>query len=80
MSEAEKPLTVPREFLGPPGDFNITLLMFLVAIALVALSTCGYWLWHWPDPCCFCINVLALHMAGTVIHDASHNSAHRNLV
>lgn len=80
MSEAEKALKVPREFLDPPGDFNPTLLMFLVAIALVVFSNCGYWLWDWPDPCCFCMNVLALHLAGTVIHDACHNAAHRNRV
>jgi len=80
MPEAQKPLTLPREFLAPPGDFNPTLLMFLVAIALIVFSTCGYWLWHWPDPVCFCMNVLALHMAGTVIHDACHNAAHRNRV
>ncbi len=78
MSEAQKPLTVPKEFLGPPGDVNPTLYMFLSAIALVVLSVCGYWLWAWPDPCCFFLNVLALHMVGTVIHDASHNAAHRN--
>jgi beta-carotene hydroxylase len=80
MSEVEKPLTVPREFLGPPSDFNPTLLMFLVAIAVAILSNCGYWLWDWPDPYCFCLNVLALHMVGTVIHDASHNAAHRNRI
>lgn len=78
MSEAQKPLTVPKEFLGPPGEFNPTLIMFFTAIALVSFSTCGYWLWNWPDPCCFALNVLALHMVGTVIHDASHNAAHRN--
>lgn len=80
MSEASKPLTVPREFLGPPEDFNLTLLMFIVAIALVVFSICGYWLWDWPNLCCFFINVLALHMAGTVIHDACHNVAHKNRV
>jgi len=80
MSEAVKPLTVPKEFLNPPDGLNPTLLMFLVALALVASSTCGYWLWDWPDPCCFCLNVLALHMVGTVIHDASHNAAHSNRV
>ena len=80
MSEAQKPLTVPKEFLIPSGGFNPTLLMFIVAVALVASSTCGYWLWDWPDPCCFCLNVLALHMVGTVIHDASHNAAHQNRV
>ena len=80
MSEAIKALTVPREFLGPPEDFNLTLLIFIVAIALVVFSICGYWLWDWPSLCCFFINVLALHMAGTVIHDASHNVAHKNRV
>lgn len=80
MSEAGTPLTVPRELLGPPGDLNPTLLMFLAAVALAVLSTVGYWRLDWPDWCCFCLNVLALHMVGTVIHDASHNVAHRNRV
>jgi uncharacterized membrane protein len=43
------------------------------------LSTVGYFLLAlvagW---CVFLMNVLSLHLAGTVIHDASHNSAHRN--
>ena len=47
-SEAKKPLTVPKELLAPPGDFNPTLLMFLVAFAMLVLSNCGYWLWEWP--------------------------------
>lgn len=79
MSEAQLPLTVPKEFLGPPaGNFNPTLGMFLAAVALVVLSVIGYWSWNWPDWCCFAINVLALHMAGTVIHDASHHAAHQS--
>ena len=80
MSEAKTPLTVPREFLSPPGDFNPTLLMFLAAIAMLALSNCGYWLWEWSHWVCFTTNVIALHVAGTVIHDACHQSAHRNRV
>jgi len=80
MSEASKPLTVPKEYLTPEGGFNTTLLMFLVAVALVIDSTLGYWRWGWPDWCCFLINVLALHLSGTVIHDASHNSAHKNRI
>jgi len=47
---------------------------------LIGLSTAGYFLWSWPAWCVFCMNVLALHLCGTVIHDASHNSAHRNRV
>jgi beta-carotene hydroxylase len=78
MLEEVKPLTVPRELLGPPGDFNPTLLMFLAAVAMAVTSTLGFWRWDWPDWCCFVINVMALHLVGTVIHDASHNVAHRN--
>lgn len=78
MSEGQKLLTVPKDFLVPEGGLNITLLMFLGAIAIVISSTLGYWCWHWPNWFCFLCNVLALHLAGTVIHDASHNSAHRD--
>ncbi|MBC6453770.1 MAG: fatty acid desaturase [Hormoscilla sp. SP5CHS1] len=80
MSEATKPLMVPKEFLGPTGGFNPNLLMFLVAVGMVVLSTCGYWRWNWQDWCCFGLNVVALHMVGTVIHDASHHAAHANRV
>jgi beta-carotene hydroxylase len=80
MLEAQPSLTVPKEFLGPPGDFNPTLIMFLVAVLAIVLSAIGYWRWNFPDWSCFIINVLALHMAGTVIHDACHNAAHRNRV
>ncbi|MEH2299502.1 MAG: beta-carotene hydroxylase [Nostoc sp.] len=80
-SEAQKPLTIPpKEFLAPPGDFNRTLLLFFVAVAMLVLSSFGYWLWEWPHWLCFCVNTIALHCAGTVIHDACHQSAHRNRV
>ncbi|MEG4247433.1 MULTISPECIES: beta-carotene hydroxylase [unclassified Microcoleus] len=78
MSEAGRPLTVPKEFLSPPGDFNPTLLLFLSAVAIIVISYLGFWYWEWPQWCCFLLNVLALHMAGTVIHDASHHAAHRD--
>ncbi len=78
-SEAHKPLTAPpREFLAPPGDLNPTVLMFVGAVLIVALSVCGYWVWQIPNWVCFLMNVVALHIAGTVIHDACHKSAHRN--
>ena len=80
MSEAGKPLTVPKELLGAQGDWNPTLFMFLAALALIAFSVCGYWIWNWPGWCCFFTNVIALHLAGTVIHDASHDVAHRNRI
>ncbi|WP_196797525.1 beta-carotene hydroxylase [Gloeocapsa sp. PCC 7428] len=78
MSEAQKPMTVPKEFLIAPGGLNITVTMFLAAVIMLVLSNLGYWLWEWPHWCCFTTNVLALHIAGTVIHDACHQSAHRN--
>lgn len=80
MSEAAKPLTVPKEFLGPPGAWNPTLFMFLVAVLLATLSTIGYWCWSFPGWVSFFVNVIALHLVGTVIHDASHNVAHRNRI
>jgi len=80
-SEAQKPLTIPpKELLSPPGDFNPTLLMFLVVVMMLVLSNFGYWCWEWPHWLCFSINTLALHCSGTVIHDACHQSAHRNRI
>ncbi|BAQ63771.1 beta-carotene hydroxylase [Geminocystis sp. NIES-3709] len=72
--------SVPREYLKAPGGFNPTVLMFITAILLITFSTVGYFLWGWIDWICFCANVLALHMSGTVIHDASHNSAHSDRI
>ena len=80
MSEAIKPLTVPRQLLGPPGALNPTLLVFLLAVFMAVFSTLGYWYWDWLDWCCFTINTVALHLVGTVIHDASHNVAHKNRI
>ena len=72
--------SVPKEFVGPPEPYNPTLGMFLTAVAIAILSNLGYWLWGWVDWCCFTLNVLALHLAGTVIHDACHNAAHPNRI
>ncbi len=80
MQSGQTLLTVPKEFLKAPGGFNLNVMMFLTAIGLITISTCGYWLWSWQGWICFLANVLALHLSGTVIHDASHNSAHRNRV
>ncbi|MBW4515479.1 MAG: fatty acid desaturase [Timaviella obliquedivisa GSE-PSE-MK23-08B] len=80
MSEAIKPLTVPRQLLGPPGAFNPTLIVFLLAVLMAVFSTLGYWYWDWLGWCCFVINTIALHLVGTVIHDASHNVAHKNRI
>lgn len=80
MSEAVRPLTVPKELLGTPGIVNPNLLMFLAAVWIAVMSCLGYWIWEWPGWCCFLLNVLALHLAGTVIHDASHNVGHQNRI
>ncbi|RMF23676.1 MAG: beta-carotene hydroxylase, partial [Cyanobacteria bacterium J083] len=78
MQSAQKLLTIPKEYLKPHGGLNLNVLMFLAALMLITSSVCGYYLWHLPGWCCFLANVLALHLSGTVIHDASHNSGHRN--
>ncbi|MEM7579305.1 MAG: beta-carotene hydroxylase [Mastigocoleus sp.] len=76
-SEAHKPLKVPpKDYIAPPGGLNPTLIMFLAAVGIIVLSVCGYWLWNVPGWICFLMNVIALHLAGTVIHDACHQSAH----
>jgi beta-carotene hydroxylase len=80
MTEAGKPLTVPKEFLLAPDGLNPTVIMFLVAVCIIIVSTCGYWLWDLPGWYCFFGNCLALHLCGTVIHDASHNAAHKNRI
>jgi beta-carotene hydroxylase len=54
--------------------------MFMLAIGLAAFATLGYFSWHWYRPCVFVLNMLALHLVGTVIHDACHNVAHRDRV
>ena len=72
--------TVPKEFLKAQGGINPNVIMFLTALSLITCSICAYWQWGWPDWICFSADVLALHISGTVIHDASHNAAHRNRI
>ncbi|EHJ13787.1 Fatty acid desaturase, partial [Crocosphaera watsonii WH 0003] len=80
MQSAQTLPRVPREYLKPPGGLNPNVVMFFTALSLIGCSISGYWLWQWPDWICFFCSVLALHMSGTVIHDASHNSAHSNRI
>ncbi|HZG39147.1 MAG TPA: fatty acid desaturase [Nodosilinea sp.] len=72
--------TVPPELLKTEGGLSPNALMFVVSVGLIGLSTVGYFCWHWASWCVFLMNVVSLHLAGTIIHDASHNSAHRNRV
>lgn len=80
MQLAQPVMSVPKDYLDADGGFNPNVIMCLTAITLIICSTCGHWLWGWYDWVSFCANVLALHLSGTVIHDASHNSAHRNRI
>ncbi|MFM7558887.1 beta-carotene hydroxylase [Cylindrospermopsis raciborskii] len=80
-SEAKKPLTIPpKELLDPPGGLNPTVLLFFAVVIMLVVSSCGYWVWEWPHWLCFGINTLSLHFSGTIIHDACHQSAHRNRI
>jgi beta-carotene hydroxylase len=77
MAEAKFSLMVPRELLGPPrAFFNPNLLMFGASVAIAVISTVGHFSGHWADWVSFVMNTIALHMVGTVIHDACHGAAH----
>jgi beta-carotene hydroxylase len=81
MSAVVKRLTVPRELMGAPEEFfNPTLLMFLLAVILAVIAAFGYFSFGWYKWIIFGLNMVALHLVGTVIHDACHNVAHRNRI
>jgi beta-carotene hydroxylase len=80
MQLAQKLQTIPKEYLKPHGGFNPNVLMTIVALMLIASSVWGYFVGNFPFWYCFMANVIALHLSGTVIHDASHNSAHSNRI
>jgi len=67
---------VPKEFLDPPAAWNPTVALFLGGYGLAALTIAGWFLWGWPLPLLLASGFLALHLEGTVIHDACHNAAH----
>jgi beta-carotene hydroxylase len=71
-------LKIPREFLQKPGIYNLNLWMCVTSYGLIGLSVVGYLRWDWSGWLCFGVNWLALHLVGTVIHDACHNAAHPN--
>jgi beta-carotene hydroxylase len=76
--EAKLPQMVPsRELLGPPQEFwNPNLLMFCASVLITIGSAIGYFALHWAGWISFLLNMTALHMVGTVIHDACHGAAH----
>jgi beta-carotene hydroxylase len=79
MAVAGKSASISHELLGAPAEFfNPNLLMFLGSVCLFITCFCGYAYWDWPRWLVFFLNFLSLYVLGTVIHDASHGSAHRN--
>ncbi len=67
-----------QEYLDPPNLLNPTVGLFLGGYCLAFLAI---WEWcngSWPLPILVAIAFTALHMEGTVIHDACHNAAHPN--
>ncbi len=69
---------VIQDYLDPPNYWNPTVGLFFGGYLLAALAI---WQWYqgiWPLPVLVGLAFLALHMEGTVIHDACHNAAHPN--
>ncbi len=67
-----------REYLDPPSPLNPTVGLFICGYLLAALSIWEWYQGTWPLPMLVGCAFLALHMEGTVIHDACHNAAHPN--
>ena len=67
--------SVPREFVDPPAVWNPTVGLFFGGYALAALTIWGWFVAALPLPVLLCTGFLALHLEGTVIHDACHNAA-----
>ena len=67
-----------KEYLDPPDLLNPTVGLFIGGYAIAFLAI---WQWYkgiWPLPILVGLAFLALHMEGTVIHDACHKAAHPN--
>ncbi len=67
-----------QKYLDPPNKWNPTVGLFIGGYALAGMTI---WQWNqgnWPLPLLVGLAFLALHMEGTVIHDACHNAAHPN--
>ncbi|WP_017327296.1 fatty acid desaturase [Synechococcus sp. PCC 7336] len=78
MTVAGKRRSIPHELIGAPDEFfNPNVLMFLGSLCLAVCCFCGYAFWAWPRWLVFWLHFVALYVLGTVIHDASHGSAHK---
>ncbi len=69
---------VIQKYLDPPNHLNPTVGLFFSGYILAALSIWEWYQGNWPLPVLVGLAFLALHMEGTVIHDACHNAAHPN--
>ncbi len=67
-----------QRYLSPPGFWNPTLWLFLGGYLLAGLTIWEWYEGNWPLPFLVALAFLALHMEGTVIHDACHKAAHPN--
>ena len=70
--------SVPRQFVEPPPPLNPTVGLFLGGYVLAGLTIWGWFVGQWSLPLLLLLGFLALHLEGTVIHDACHNAAHPN--
>ncbi|MFN9638082.1 MAG: fatty acid desaturase, partial [Synechococcaceae cyanobacterium] len=70
--------SVPKRYLDPPAAWNPTVALFLGGYLLAGLTIYGWFAAGWPLPVLLALGFLALHLEGTVIHDACHNAAHPN--
>ena len=70
--------SVPRHFVEPPSPLNPTVGLFLGGYVLAGLTIWGWFVGQWSLPLLVLVGFLALHLEGTVIHDACHNAAHPN--
>jgi len=80
MTDSAALRSVPRHLVEPPAPLNPTIALFLGGYGLAALTIWGWFVGHWSLPLLVFTGFLALHLEGTVIHDACHNSAHPNRV
>ncbi len=67
-----------QAYLDPPEAWNLTVGLFIGGYCLAALSIWQWYQGNWPLPVLVALAFIALHMEGTVIHDACHKAAHPN--
>ncbi len=65
-----------KDFVDPPNFWNPTVGLFLSGYFLAFLSIWEWYKGDWPLPLLVATAFLALHIEGTVIHDACHKAAH----